>query len=358
MKLFQKTLHTLSDRYRNKVRAVHLCDYLLFCVFSFAFLWGLQTEVVTLTLVKVFHYHYLDRSVPLAILLTLLLLCVKVVINRIFRLKGRRHALAFVPSFVLLALATSLVPEVSTSVYIITFAAIILWLIVVWKKRKGFRTNDTFWTLLQPNLLVFLCCFGYVTFVSNTDEVFHYELRVQRQLLRSHPDRALLVGKKSLATSPLLLSLRARALSEQNLLGESLFEYPIPARDTNLLVLPADSDRLLIAAPRNIDQSNVRLCTLLLQKRLDDFARQLLSYHPEFAHQSNVSLPKHYREALILYRSLFLHPRMVYQGSPEDVTNYNDFMDLCRQYPDRVERSNQARMLYGNTYWCYYYFHK
>ena len=64
-------------------------------------------------------------------------------------------------------------------------------------------------------------------------------------------------------------------------------------------------------------------------------------------------MPKHYREALILYTHLRSNPKFVYCSNVMD-TDFQDFQDLNRKYPRRMERMNIIRDIYGKTYWYYY----
>lgn len=68
---------------------------------------------------------------------------------------------------------------------------------------------------------------------------------------------------------------------------------------------------------------------------LPGFAKQLPKYY-----MLNDSLPKHYKEALILYRHRYSNPAVVYDNA---VTNadYQDFQKLSASLPDQKSaRSN------------------
>ena len=166
-------------------------------------------------------------------------------------------------------------------------------------------------------------------------------------------------------------------------MGERLFEYPIDSASTDLFLHPGDAGMMILPPDslmpvpgfmpseqnylneleKKVQQlrgknplTDYWLCTLLLQKRLDDFAQWLPRFYGDITDTSGNHLPRHYREALILYRSLFIHPRIIYRGTPAEITNYSDFMELSEKYSDYTERRNRTRRLYGNTYWWHYYF--
>ena len=90
------------------------------------------------------------------------------------------------------------------------------------------------------------------------------------------------------------------------------------------------------------------LCGYLLDRRIDVFAANVFRYYP-----NNNELPKHYREALILYMHQRTNPVVVYSNNLME-TDYQDFQDLENKYKNRAERINALRSVYGNTYWFYY----
>ena len=68
-------------------------------------------------------------------------------------------------------------------------------------------------------------------------------------------------------------------------------------------------------------------------------------------------LPKQYREALILYTHLREHPYLVYHDAVMDA-DYDDYQDMSRKYPNRVEQFSQLKDTYGKTYWFYFFTHR
>jgi hypothetical protein len=378
-------MRRLTDRYHQKVRLLHLCNYVMFFVFTFLFLYRVEADLITLLLQHCFPAALAISSFGIALVITLILLGVKVALNGVLHLKGRYHAFSFVPSFALLALLTNIVPW-SPWIVPLTLIVLSIFFFVVLKHRRGYRAFDNFWTMAVPNLLVMLGCLTYVTVVSNTDDVMLHELKIERCLSRAHYDAALNVGHESLSTSRRLTALRAYALSKEQQLGEHIFEYPLLPGSSDLFLYPSDAPSMILPvdsalslygftpvkgrAALQLQQkaqsgqlgshkalADYWLCYLLMKKKLDDFARWLPRFYSVNAQNGNV-LPKHYREALILYCKLFIHPRVIYKAAPEEETNYNDFMELCDSYSQPQERSNFARRLYGDTYWWYFYFQK
>ena len=68
----------------------------------------------------------------------------------------------------------------------------------------------------------------------------------------------------------------------------------------------------------------------------------------------NDSLPRHYREALVLYVHQTSSPLIVYHENAID-TDYDDLQKLERTYPDATARSLAVYKQYFGTYWWYYY---
>ena len=65
------------------------------------------------------------------------------------------------------------------------------------------------------------------------------------------------------------------------------------------------------------------------------------------------TLPKHYREALVLYTHLRSNPLVDYHDDILDA-DYRDYQDLEHKYANPQERKNMIRDTYGKTYWYYY----
>ena len=133
------------------------------------------------------------------------------------------------------------------------------------------------------------------------------------------------MGDESLEADAPLMMIRMYALARTDALGERLFEYPVSGSSSEilptngkarLLLCPEDSIyRFLGARPaepmeperylRMLQRrdsvprkaiGDYLLCSYLIDKNLDRFARELGGYYP-----IDERLPKHYREALTLY---------------------------------------------------------
>ena len=182
-------------------------------------------------------------------------------------------------------------------------------------------------------LTVFLFIVGIV-FVPN--ELDYYCKKAKRAVDKGDYARALTVGKKSTKTNDELTSWRAYALYKQGSIGDKVFTYPLSGGSEALHRLPADDkDRIL--------------CGDLMDKNLDQFARHIAQYY----HDEAASLPRHYREALLLQTHLRSNPVIIYRNNVLEA-DYSDYQRMERQATDSIVRMNMLRGTFGTTYWYYY----
>jgi hypothetical protein len=227
------------------------------------------------------------------------------------------------------------------------------------------------------NMLVMAILIMLVAGFGNTNAVFHYRMKAEQSLKDDDAADAIKAGRKSLESDEHLLMLRMFALAKEDALGERLFEYPITGNSSQmlptdslsqLLLLPADSLYKFIGArpvgrmtpmrylelveqkdsvPHKV-VTDYRLCGYLIDRQIDRFATEVGRYYT-----INDSLPKHYREALTLYTHLRSRPVVVYHNSVMD-EDYDNLLQLERQYSDVTERQVKVEEHYHGTYWYYY----
>lgn len=163
-------------------------------------------------------------------------------------------------------------------------------------------------------------------------DVRHYADRMEQLMADGDYQRALQVGERSDKTDRRLMLLRIDALGHEGQLGDRLFTYPLTGRSGSL-------------AQRGGDYA---LCACLIDKQLDRFVRLLPKYYP-----TTENLPRHYREALVLYNHLRANPVIVYHDEVMD-TDYRDMKTLERQYSKRSARQMAVFQQYEKTYWYYF----
>jgi len=370
--------------FQGDVHAVHAFNYILFTIYAFLFLYGIMVDVLQLFLrnslgIDCGGYMGLVVTVFVAVLLL-----IKVGLNKLFRLKGRYHALSFLPLFLLMIFVTICEPQFSDLKAGILGLVLLLYVPFISHLKNSVRKDDDFLTLLIPNLTVFLLLFLFTTFMTNTDDLFHYELKTQRYLNRNNVKSALNVAGKEPYTSQRLLALRCYAMARDNSLGEHLFEYPLVSGNTDLflhetdreeMIYPLDSIKAFLGylpkeqstlgeLHRQIVQADTVtrstladywLCTLLMKKDLGAFAHWLPRFYDVKQAERRGNLPRYYREALILYKTISLDPQIVFHSNQTEI-NFKDFKEMARQYSDKRIRKNYLRRNYGNTYWWHYYY--
>ena len=163
-------------------------------------------------------------------------------------------------------------------------------------------------------------------------DVQHYADRMEQLMAEGDYQRALQVGDRSDKTDRQLMLLRIEALGHEHQLGERLFTYPLTGNSGSLVKRGGDYE----------------LCAYLIDKQLDRFVSKLPKYYP-----TTDNLPRHYREALVLYTHLRANPAMVYHDNVMD-TDYRDMKALERRYADHRAREMAVFQQYEKTYWYYF----
>lgn len=361
----------------------------VFCLFTFVWLYsfqGCQLAVAQHTL-SGGQTHY-DRLVGATLITALLWLLQLLVSLFIFsRLRNSFHVLTYIPSLLLLAFISSVGTATGYSlgawVWVLPLL-LLLWAFITWiassllqferKVRQGFFSRS-----MWVNMIIMALGFTAVVTLSDTNAVSHYRARVEDSLLQGQLSRALATGRQSLETDPSLTMLRAYALSQQGDLGQRLFQYavsgrgadllPLAGSNARLLRLPADSlYRHLGALPRpgmttaaylqalqrsgqaTSAVADYMLCSLLIDRNLDAFARTITRYYQL---DSGQVLPRHYREALTLYTHQHTHPAVVYRD-PVTEEDFANLQELKASYPDPRQRQVKLLENYFGSYWYYY----
>lgn len=357
----------------------------VFIVFSFLWLYAFQSDLLAYTQ----HVHSGGRTVyqPLvgAIFITAILWLLQAVVCRFVNSRGRAYALTFFPSLLLLGILTSTNPDstsfVNSSWLWFLPLSLLVWSLALWGARslRGLGVKKSvglFSQRMWMNMLLMVVMMIGVAVLGNTNAVTHYTLRAESAMKEGNYDEALCVGKRSLETDGRLMTVRMYALSKKGLLGERLFAYPLVASSQymlptagriQMLFYPTDSVyRHLGAIPRQPMQpmeylqailrsrqakpavADYLLCGYLIDKNLDAFAREIGNYYTV-----NDSLPRHYREALVLYTHLRSNPVLVYHDAVLDV-DYDDLRKM--ESACHLESQRRGKLLenYANSYWYYY----
>ena len=357
---------------------------ILFCVFSFTYLYVFERDVVESLHFSLAHgmTHY--SPLPTAIVITLLLLVLRWLTGWAVGLKGKVRALSYFPSFLVLAALTN----VGRGIYMESYHTNWLWLLplllflfvlVATALKKLLRVlqmeESNPFALMNSNIVIMFALSIMTVSIGNHDGMFHYELAAEHSILSGEYAKALDVGKKSQSASRTLTALRAYAMSRTGTMGERLFEYPQPYGSEGLFFI---EDSLLtfrytndsIFALLGVTPANGRLTpeflrrvcydgsakytaldyylsSLLLEKQTDKFIKAVddLVLYPD-------SLPRHYKEAIAAYQvdhpksepiisdSLMLERYVGYRQAADSVSVHQELMRAFRKE-------------YSGTWWWY-----
>lgn len=361
---------------------------IVFLAFTFLWLYWFQADLLSVA------QHVLSGGLTSydrltgGIIITAVLMMLQHLIMKAVQLHSSAHWLTYLPSFLLLATLCDIGIDGSfplASRWWVLLVVLAAWGVAIWLANKMKPLAKSHRTEFHPrmlwhNLLGMACMMLATTLLSNTDIVFHFRAHAEAALEAGDVNEALRVGEESHETDGSLTMLRAYALSMKGQLGDRLFRYPIVGSSDNLLPIGGDSQLLMFPADslyrhlgaRPVGQMTAlrflellekygkataavpdyRLCGLLIDRKLDEFAAIVTSYY-----QLNDSLPRHYREALVLYRHQRSQPVVVYHDAVTD-TDYNDLQELESQYTDFTERKGKVLEKYEGSYWYYYEYMK
>ena len=383
-----KTIRNSSSPRRQVVIAI-VCS-ILFLGFSFAYLYGMQGELMRCLYYNVFG---VDTYSPFwgAFAITLALWGGRWLLDRVLHFGSIGLAFSYFPAYWALAFLTCVFPFETGETTSLGWSswwwlfplALIVYLFIgfVYRYRRVAGTaRKSLVEALIPNLII-LILYSLVTgSVGNCNELLHNKLLVAQCIREQRYEEALLVGKKSLHNTHSLTTLRALALSYTGKLGESLFEYPQSIKSNGLFFpkgkvdvcrfTDEDIELRLGGISREKDESVVNylsrmcesdstvdspaldyyLCALLLERELPRFHQTLLTYWP-----LDKTLPRHYQEALLVYLQLTgeISP-LASLCTPSVKERYDGFCQLQAEYELPLHQNNYTRRKYGDTYWWYY----
>ena len=357
----------------------------LFLIFTFLYVYSYQVDILAATqhVLSGGVTHY-DRTVG-AILITAVLFCLHLVIYGVSRLNGVFHALTYLPSLLLVGLLT----DVDTLLLYGRYPLFWLWFFpllmlvygwVIWigrqyesvqRKRHNFRLRP-----LWLNLLTMLLMFLMTGCIGSNDKVLHYRAHMEHAYFTHRSLPAIETGRRDAVTDSSLTLLRIWALTEQKQLGSRLFTFPLAGgseamlpngRSVRLLMVPEAklykalggvvwpkmTPKKYLTSLHHIGKATPMahdwlLCAHLLDGDIDAFVRDLPRYYP-----INAQLPKHYREALILYAHQRHQPVIVYREAVMDA-DYEDFRLLRTQIKEKKAKKSDLKSRYGKTFWYYY----
>lgn len=356
---------SMGGRLQRDKAFVSLVCTVLFAGFAFCYLYFYQDALLMAA------QHLLSNGMTSynrtvgAVTITLILLVAHIVVSRFYSPIFRTSAAGFMPEAFLLAAVTSFSisgdGDISCGarLYSCVAAAVLSMAFLLFYKTSGTLAEIIDKNLFPIqrvwiNVLFMAFLLAIVGLLGNGDKALHAQLRMEQRLMEQDWHGALDVVKGADKASANMTMLTAYALSRENRLPESLFEYPVTRGSQHLLPRSGGSraimypEKAILRHAKRAAAADYRLCGCLLDKKLDKFARMLAKYHTV-----DSTLPKHYREALVLYVHTRTNPCLAFRNSVAEA-DFQDFSRMENEAAGSVERLNRLRDVYGNTYWHYY----
>ena len=325
---------------KNGTIAVRAMCAIIFLAFTFLWLYEFQADVLAVGqhVLSGGQTHY-DRTVG-AVIITLVLQLLQLGVYYVTRLARRTHALTYLPSMLLLTIMSDVPPTIDQHFSFGAWAwivpvVLVVWAVAVWLARNvlPFENDDKqptgiFSQRMWLNLLQMVGMMLVVALVGNSNAVFHFTAHAEASLLKGDAAEALRVGERSLETDENLTMLRIYALGTRGELGERLFCYPLAGTSVDMLPMKGSNARLRLLPMDSIWKSfgarpvykittaqylhaltvdsvahpmaaDYILTGMLIDRRLDAFARTLPAYYPD-----SLPMPRFYREAMELHARL------------------------------------------------------
>lgn len=294
---------------RKQGQLIRAACSLLFCLFTFYYIYSYQCDLIAYAqMVLSEGKTHFDRTVG-ALLITGALYVVHLFVYGMVRPHDRYIALTYFPSLLILTVLTD-IPETIAEhfsfgawMWVVPLLLLLFVGLVAFLKQWSavWQTGTaTFFHDAWVNLFVMAAMFFLMGWVSNGDELFHRQLRMERKVINGDYEAALEIDKLTAKREPAITQLAAFSLSQQAALGDHFFEYPV----TNSSIAPNQPSQFffvpqqVINFVRNADccKDDYELTDLLLERRLSDFARKIKDCY------SDSVMPKHFREALAIFR--------------------------------------------------------
>lgn len=357
----------LNNRNKGNGTFADVLCAIIFLTFTFIYLYSYQDNIL------VVGQHVLSNGATSynrtigAVLITLFLFFLQMLVRSLIKPMGSGTILMYFPSFLLLTIITDVSKNIDVS---FSFGGwlwavpllLLLWGGLVWLQKQIFAKSYTSLdniTLLSRGmwirLLIMLIMMIFTCSFSNNNRMFHYRIEAEHYIMDKKYDEALAVGKKCRDKDSSMTMLRAYALSCKDKMADSLFFYPLCGGSKALIPDGITTKSMLIPSKAIIAHYKMpaykvdyALMALLLDKDIDSFVRELRKHYPISAH-----LPRHYREALVLYTHLRSNPQVVFHETVMD-TDFQDFTDMQHAKGSKQVKQSNIRDTYGGTYWYYY----
>ncbi len=356
---------------------IRLTCAIVFILFCLSYLYCFQGGVLAVA------QHVLSEGMTsynytlAPLLITLVLFLIQVGVYSLTHVRRRFHGLTYFPSFLVLAVITSVPNDIDThqglsawwwlTPLMLALYACFMWVVKHTEPlepelhRNRWLSRHTWQCLAQLLVMMLL-----TTLVANNDRVFHYRMKMERLMMEGKYKEALTVGRRSRDTDSSLTMLRIACLYKTGGMGNRLFAYPLVGGSKAMMPDSVTTKSLMWKAPlwmskpspwmrerklHYVVPEEYKLCGLLLDKKLDEFVREVTKHYDV----TKATLPKHYAEALMLYTHRRTHPLLVYHNTVMEA-DFQDYQTLEHKFADPGMNCSALRDTYGNTYWYYFQF--
>lgn len=380
-----------NPQQKRQYQVGHLVVGLLFCIFCFVYLWKVQGSMMGMAQQILSNGVTVYNPMLGAAILTVLLGALQVVLNRWLQMGSMCYALTYFPSFLLLSYLTS----VNASLYdgfrnghwTVTFPLLLFLFFALVSFLKHFNpyrsSQSKDWGIqsLVSNVLILMLQIGMTCSLAYNQKPLQYQNQLQTALLDGDYQKALTIGQAYRQPTRVTSALRAYALAHEGLLAESLFDYaqphgseglwipladtihmqfPLQSLYTSLGAYPSDKTTTayqflrylhLSARQRTALSDEYWLMAQLLDRQLPVFVQELDSI---YGLADSVSYPRHYREALVLYKQRCDTTLACTDSLLEK--SFQTYSEIVQQAPTQREARSRSSEQYRNTYWWYYDF--
>lgn len=360
---------------------------LAFAIFSYTFVAIYKSPLIEMVYDAVATGRLQYNEHILSLVLTAILVGLALWLNRFAKYQREWTAMAFLPSALILAMLTDIERSVFTggagciiwlwiflaggALYV--FLAFLLGRMLFEKiKNPTAVANRIVWR----NLILLTLLFLMVGSLSGGNKDFMREASQYKYYRADNYGEALAVGAHSPLASQQLTAQRAFLLSLQGDLGDRLFEYPqyyganglLPALERDAPI-PPDSVYSHIGVLRGSSESvshylaraitvkeaapaaqEYYLASLLLERRVVDFVDKLFEF---YAVGDSEKLPRHYKEALVLYSYIVPEYTLAFDAEPLRAS-LNKMVEEVSGKCDVSMYSARLQSEYGGTYWWYF----
>lgn len=339
-----------SEKNRKFIHSVSRMNDILFWLFGFCYLYFLQGDLLSLKI-----RSYLPSGnliLPIwgwAVIIIGILWGLQRIVKKI-GYSASWYTLSYVPSYLILGCITYYKDRYDfplPGVIMIGIIGITLMSFLYWRKKSVNLPNSLIEVLTFNLLQIILSCLITLS-IGNTNEDLHREIAMKEALDKKNYSKVLTLGKKSLSVTPLIASYRLEALLETDKTGDYLFEYPQHYQMKDLQVGIFQNPKMAF---------DKDIISLLLAKELKASYRKIIHGSGKYYKDS---LPRYYKETLILYN--YLYPDSITRITSSILKdNFREYLKEQTQVRKELNGANCTdieknimRRKYGNTYWWYY----